>query len=231
MIKQSAIALAALAAGVSAQAQDAAQSDLSVTVDITYVSDYVFRGVQAGNASIQPSIEATYGDFYAGAWHTDELSNSNGNETYLYAGYGYQLNDTVSFDVGVTRYTYSGGSGGDSTEVFVGVKGNVLLSPSLYYFHDFDNEANILEASVGYSFPIDAISTSLDVSGKLGNVSGPGSDYTFGVVGVAVPYKLSETATLTAGVDYIINDQKTVAAFGNGDEDMLVGKVGLSIGF
>lgn len=240
MIKQTALAVAAIAAGASAQAAEAAKSDLSVTVDVTYVSDYVFRGVQLGDASIQPSVEATYADFYAGAWHTSELShNDGGTETDLYAGYGYKLNDKVSFDAGVTRYTYNGGSNGDTTEAYVGVKGNVLLSPSLYFYHDFDLETNTVEASVGYSLPIDAIKASLDLSAKLGNVSAPGEDYTYAVVGAAVPYKLSETATLTAGVDYIINDSDNMGisgasgsqTFGNGDGDIIVGKVGISIGF
>lgn len=231
MIKKTALAVAAIAAGVSAQAAQTTKSDLSVTVDVSYVSDYVFRGVQLGNASIQPSIEATYADFYAGAWHTDELSNTNGNETDLYAGYGYKLNDKVSFDVGVTRYTYSGGSNGDTTEAYVGVKGNVLLSPTLYYYHDFDQEVNTLEASIGYSFPVDAIKASVDLSAKLGNVSAPGEDYTYAVAGVAVPYKLSETATLTVGVDYIVNDSPSITGFSGGGEDIVVGKAGISIGF
>ncbi len=231
MIKKTALALAAISAGVSAQAAEAAKSDLSVTVDISYVSDYVFRGVQLDNASIQPSIEAAYGDFYAGAWHSDGLSSDNGSETDLYAGYGFKLNDQIKLDAGVTRYTYNGGSNGDTTEAYVGASANVLLSPSLYYYHDFDLEVNTLEASVGYSLPIDAINASLDLSGKLGNVSSAGQDYTYGVVGASVPYKRSETATLTVGLDYVINDSETIANFGGGDNDIIIAKAGLSIGF
>jgi conserved hypothetical protein, proteobacterial len=230
MIKKTALAIAAVAAGVSAQAQDeAAKSDLSVTVDVTYVSDYVFRGEKLADASIQPSVEATYGDFYAGAWHSSELSHNDGDtETDLYAGYGLKINDTFSVDFGVTRYTYSGGSQDDSTEVYVGVSANVLLTPSVYYYYDFDNETYTIEGSVGYSLPIDAINASLDLSGKVGHVGAPGDDRTYFVVGAAVPYKLSDTATLTAGVDYIVNDGDRLI---DNDEDGLVGKVGISIGF
>ena len=95
MIKQSALALAVLAGGVSAQAQEA--SALSVTVDVTYVSDYVFRGVQLAGASVQPSVEASYGDFYAGIWHSNAVSGTNAgfdSETDLYAGYGFAINET-----------------------------------------------------------------------------------------------------------------------------------------
>lgn len=232
MIKQTSLALAALVAGASAQAQEAAsQSELSVTVDVSYVTDYVFRGVKLGSASIQPSVEASYGDLYAGAWHTDELSNSNGNETDLYIGYGFAVNDQISLDAGVTRYTYNGGSQGDSTEVYIGVSADVLLSPSLYYYHDFDYETNVIEASIGYSLPIDAIKASVDFAAKLGNVSAPGEDYTYGVIGASLPYQLSETATLTVGVDYIINDSESITGFPGSGDDTFVGKIGLSIGF
>jgi uncharacterized protein (TIGR02001 family) len=232
MIKKTALALAALVAGVSVQAQDAAPeaSALSVTVDVTYVSDYVFRGVKLADASIQPSVEAAYGDFYAGAWHSSELSNNNGGtETDLYAGYGFAVTDIISLDVGGTAYTYSGGSSDDTLEAFVGASFDVLLSPTLYYYYDFDNDESVVEASIGYSIPLDAIKASLDLSAKYGWVApDAGEQRVYGVVGAAVPFKLSETATFTVGVDYIINDG---GDFIDGDEDGIVGKAGVSIGF
>lgn len=240
MIKKTALALAAVMAGVSAQAQDAAAegSALSVTVDVTYVSDYVFRGVQLANASVQPSVEAAYGDFYAGIWHTDGLSDASSAETDLYAGYGFAVTDIISIDAGVTQYVYSGGSGNDSTEVYVGATADVLLSPSLYAYYDFDYENVTLEASIGYSIPVDAINASIDLSAKVGYVDldqaiGTEDNYTYYVVGASVPYALSETATLTVGVDYVYNSEDAVASsvVASADEDAVVGKVGISIGF
>jgi uncharacterized protein (TIGR02001 family) len=238
MIKQTALALAAIAVGVSAQAAEA--SKLSVTLETSYVSDYVFRGVRLAEASIQPSVEATYGDFYAGIWHTSALSDNvgTGTETDFYAGYGFKINDTFTLDTGLTRYAYNGGSpSSDSTEVYVGVKANVLLTPSLYYYYDFDGDVSTLEASIGYSLPIEAIKSSLDFSAKLGYVlleddAAFGDDnYTYGSIGVAVPYKLSDNATLTAGVDYIYNSEDNFGLALTTENDQFVGKVSLSIGF
>lgn len=237
MIKNTALALAALAAGASVQAQDAAA--LSVTVDVSYVSDYVFRGQLLANDSVQPSVEVAYGDFYAGAWHSNEVNGTTDSETDLYIGYGFALNDTISLDAGVTRYLYNGQSGADTTEVYVGVSADVLLSPSLYYYYDFDREASTFELSIGYSFPIDAINASLDLSAKAGYASKGGEyvnpysneDYTYYVVGAAVPYKLSETATFTVGVDYVYNDTASNTGFPRGDSGRFVGKAGISIGF
>lgn len=233
MIKQTTLALAVLTGGAfTAQAQEAEASALSVTVDVTYVSDYVFRGGKLGGASIQPSVEAAYGDFYAGVWHTSELSNTTANatETDLYAGYGFAVTDIISLDAGVTRYTYEGGSGDDTTEVYVGLSADVLLSPSVYYYYDFDLETYVIEGSVGYSLPVDAISASVDFSGAVGHVGAPGDDRTYFSVGASVPYSLSETATLTVGVDYVYSDSETLANI-DGDSDGIVAYAGISIGF
>ena len=236
MIKNTALALAALAAGASVQAQDAAA--LSVTVDVSYVSDYVFRGQLLANDSVQPSVEATYGDFYAGVWHSNEVNGTTGSETDVYAGYGFALNETISLDAGVTRYLYNGQSAGDTTEVYVGASADVLLSPSLYYYYDFDREASTVELSIGYSLPLDVINASLDLSAKAGftnkqpTAAGQiNDDYTYYVVGAAVPYKLSETATFTVGVDYVYNDTASATGFPRGDSGRFVGKAGVSIGF
>lgn len=239
MIKQTALVVAALAAGASVQAEEAQASALSVTVDVTYVSDYVFRATQLANASIQPSVEAAYGDFYAGIWASDGISDATGSEADLYAGYGLAIDDTFSVDAGVTRFTYQGGSALDTTEVFVGLAADVALSPKVYAYYDFDLDNTTFEGSVGYSLPVDAINTSLDFSAAIGYVDlGDGdlrslveSDYTYYSVGVAVPYKLSETATLTAGVDYVYNSEDAISGFSGGENDAIVGKVGISIGF
>jgi uncharacterized protein (TIGR02001 family) len=247
MIKQTTLALAALAIGASAQSAQAAEaSKLSVTLETSYVSDYVFRGVRYAEASIQPSVEATYGDFYAGIWHTSALSDNaaSGTETDLYAGYGFKINDTFSLDAGLTRYAYNGGSPStDSTEVYIGVKANVLLSPSLYYYYDFDGDYSSLEASIGYSLPIEAIKSSLDFTAKLGyiladeNFAFGDDNFTYGSLGVAVPYKLSDSATLTVGVDYIYKNEDNFTGAGpldsavSNENDAFIGKVSLSIGF
>jgi uncharacterized protein (TIGR02001 family) len=241
MIKKSILALAALSAGVSAQAQNA--SALSVTADISYVTDYVFRAVRASTDSIQPSVEATYGDIYAGVWNSNDLNSDGVSETDLYAGYNLKVSDSLSLDVGVTRFLYEGQSTNDTTEVFVGTSFKGAVTPSIYYYYDLDREVNTFEASLGYSLPIDAIKASLDLTGKLGYVNRQGdlkgyvatteNDYTYFSAGAAIPYKLSDTATLTVGVEYVYNNEKTLSQFDSGknDTDIIVGKAGISIGF
>ncbi len=238
MIKQSILALAAVSAGTAAYAAEAAKSnDVAFTLDVSYVSDYVFRGVKVSDSALQPSLEATYADFYAGAWHSNEISDNVGgtqDETDLYVGLKHKLDDTFSADVGVTRYLYNGGSQIDSSEVYVGINANVLLSPSIYAYYDFDNEVATYIGSVGYSLPIEAIKSSLDFSASVGFVDiNGGQEYLYGVAGVAIPYKLSDTSTLTVGVDYIANDDDNIAGVQTlgGGNDTVVAKVGLTVTF
>jgi uncharacterized protein (TIGR02001 family) len=236
-MKKTLIALAALAAGVSASAQDAAKTTpLAVTLDVTYVNNYVFRGTLLAEDSIQPSVEATYGDFYAGVWYSDDVNATALSETDLYVGYNLAINETFAADFGVTRYVYDGGNGSDSTEVFAGVKADVLLSPSVYYYYDFDREVSSYIASIGHTLPIAKIGLSVDLSASYGYVQipGDGQDYSYWGLGAAVPYKLSETATLTAAVNYTHADSSNLPAGAgaiSNDQDQVAFSLGLSVGF
>jgi uncharacterized protein (TIGR02001 family) len=233
-MKKTILALAALAAGVSASAQNSATSELAVTVDITYVSNYVFRGGLLAENSIQPSVEASYGDFYAGVWYSDDVNNAALSETDVYAGYNLAINETFSADFGVTRYLYDGQSGADTTEVYAGIKVDALLSPSAYYYYDFDREVSSYIGSIGYSVPVEQVGISIDLSATYGYIQIPSTDYSYWGVGAAIPYQLSETATLTAAVNYTHADSNNipaVAGYISTEQDQVVVSIGLSVGF
>jgi uncharacterized protein (TIGR02001 family) len=235
-MKKTILALAALVAGVSASAQEATKSDLSVTLDVTYVSNYVFRGGLLAEDSIQPSVEATYGNFYAGVWYSDDINANATSETDLYVGYNLAINETFSADFGATRYLYDGQSGLDTTEVYAGIKANVLLSPSAYYYYDFDREVSSYIGSIGHSLPIAKLGVSVDLSATFGYVQIPGNgqDYSYWGFGAAVPYKLSETAKLTGAVNYTHADSRNLPAGAGAistEQDQVVFSVGLSVGF
>ncbi|MFA6961301.1 MAG: TorF family putative porin [Opitutaceae bacterium] len=235
-MKKTILALAALAVGVSASAQEAAKTNaLAVTLDVTYVSNYVFRAEKLSNSAFQPSVEAAYGDFYAGIWHSGALNNGELSETDLYVGYNLAINDTFFADIGATRYTYKNVAGNnDATEAFAGVKANVFLSPSVYYYYDFDNAVSSVIGSIGHSVPVEKLGVSLDFSGTVGYVQRPGSpgkDYTYYGVGVAVPYKISDKATLTGAVNYTTTDRSNNGTTGFNDQDQIVYSIGISVGF
>ncbi len=231
-MKKTALIVASLVAGVSAQAQNTADA-LSVTLDTTVVSEYNFRGQEVSDLTVHPSIEFAYGDFYAGIWGALPAENNAGadfKEFDFYAGYGMALNDVWSLDVGATWYTYADTPGSDDTiEIYAGVAGAVGdFDTSLYAYYDFDLENLTTQGSVGYSVPVEAIGSSLDFSATLGYVSAydnAGDSYLYYGVGVSVPYQLADNATLTVGLNYANADKSA------NDGDTIYGSIGVAIGF
>ena len=231
-MKKTILALATLAAGLSASAAEGQSNQLAVSLDATYVSTYVFRGLETAGASIQPSLEANYRDFYAGVWYSDDFAGQVASETDLYAGYNFALTETFSADVGLTRYLYERQIG-DSTEAFVGLKANVLLSPSLYSYYDLDNESTTYIASIGHSVPVAKLGLQVDLSALVGLVqrTNGAADYNYWGVGAAIPYQLSENAKLTAAVNYTnVGDAEPTGGISS-EQDQIVYSLGVSIGF
>ncbi len=235
-MKKTILALAALVAGVSASAQQAATKSYSVTLDNTIASEYIFRGVELADATFHPSVEIAYSDFYAGVWGALPFNNDAGNdykEFDFYTGYGFALNDVWKLDAGVTHYYYGDTAGlDDTTEFYLGLTGKVsVLTTSVYGYYDIDLQSSAYIGSVGYSLPIAKIGTSLDFTATLGyvdngeNASTAPADYTYWGLAVAVPYKLTDSATLTAGVAYTNGNQNALL------EDQVVGTLGLTVGF
>jgi len=238
------LALAALVTGstvFAAEAATAPAKSYSVTLDNTLATEYVFRGLDVADATFHPSVEIASGDFYTGVWGALPFNNQNGKdykEFDFYAGYGYALNETWKLDAGVTHYYYGDTPGSqDTTEVYLGVNGKVsVLTTSLYVYHDFDLYSNSVIGSVGYSLPITQIGTSLDFTATLGyvdagqNPSSESADYTYWGLAVAVPYKLSDKATVTAGVAYT-NGNSNSTFRGQDLKDQVVGTLGLTVGF
>jgi len=220
------LALSALAtAGVS-------RADYSLSSDLTYASEYIFRGVQLGDTTLHPSIEFTQNDFYLGMWAAlpiDQVESKGWtNEFDFYAGYSKELSDKASLDLGVTYYYYPDGNVDESTEAYLGLTFDVGgFTPAFYGYYDFDLEVYTLQGSVGYSIPMAGAGTSLDLSATYGYVEPDQADsYSYYGASAQIPYKLNENATLTVGVHYASND------IGQGiEDDFIYFTAGVTIGF
>jgi len=229
-MNKTALILAFLAGGLGLNAQESKLS-YSVTVDFPYASKYVFRGIEYAKDSIQPSIEIATGNFYAGVWTNQPVTNNSDNEFDFYAGYGIPMNDTWKLDVGATLYYYPEADTSSfeekTFEGYVGLTGTVAgFTPGIYAYYDFDLKAMTLQGSVGYSIPLETAGSSLDFSVTLGNVSPDvGDDYMYYGIGVNLPYKLTEKATFAVGAQYASND------LDGADGDHLWFTAGLTVGF
>jgi uncharacterized protein (TIGR02001 family) len=240
-MKKTAILLAAVAAGAGLNAQDV-KSSYSVTTDFTYASEYVFRGIEYAGNSFQPSVEASIGDAYVGLWTNNPSTGNEDNEIDIYGGYKYKLNESLSFEAVGTYYWYPESKGTATEETWeLGLGATYLfsgISTSLYYYYDFVREADTIQASVGYSVPLEVIGSSIDFSVFYGTVDArddaPDANFrvmeTYNYYGfdISVPYKLNDKSALTAGLHYAANDGFTD---GSVPEDNLWFTLGLSVGF
>lgn len=230
-MKKTALLISALTLGSVLGAADAKNS-YSVTLDFPYVSKYVFRGQELSKDAIQPSVELAVGDFYAGIWTSQPVVNNSDNEFDFYIGQKLKLNDTWSLDVGGTAYYYPevdrrSGLDRQTYEGYVGVVGNVKgFSPGAYAYYDFTLKALTIQGQLGYSLALSEPGASMDFNATFGQVSPDvGDNYMYYSVGVTVPYKLTDKATVYAGVSYNNNDLDGAKG------DITVFTVGCSIGF
>lgn len=182
----------------------------SAAIDLTtgYSSDYYFRGVQLADSIIEAAIDYSEGDFYAGVWTAQPVERGDGglweNEIDFYAGYGAALSDIIAADIGFTAYVYPELEDGDTTtwEPFVGFAFDTELAPAIYFYYDVTLETFTVEGSVGHSFEIDEM-TSFDIGAYVGNASPDGGDdTTYYGLSAGVGYSLSDTASLSASINY-----------------------------
>lgn len=232
MKKTLVIGLAVLCAGSVARSQD-----FSISSDLTFASEYIFRGIKLAENSLQPSIEFAADEFYAGLWTNLPLENRSSanleDELDFYLGFTPKLSDAVTLDIGATHYYFTGASGrpttDSTTEAFIGA--NFLFenfSPGVYAYYDFDLEAFTIQGNLGFSIPLDQVGTSLDLAFNVGHVNpDEGESYLYYGAGLSVPYKINENATVKVGVNWAshdLNDQLI-------EDDHLWFTAGVTVGF
>ncbi len=199
-----------------------AGDDVSVSVSVDYVTEYVFRGTTLAGDAFQPGAEISVGQFTAGIWASTPSGRESiafADEIDLYASYSLALSDKVSADIGATLYHYPqaggvfdiGASKASTFEPYVSLGFDAPLSPSLSAYYDVNLNAFTLEGGAGYSFPV-AEKTSFDVSGSAGLVSVKGGgDYQYGSLSGALSYAFTETTSVYAGVNAGFSSENTFA--------------------
>lgn len=207
MKKSAVLAVLALSAPLAVQADDTEpKSSYSITLDVPWVSKYVFRGVEIGKSAFQPSLEVGVDSFYMSVWSSQPLKKAEAPEYDYTAGYKFKINESWDIDAGATVYHYPESSGEKATtEGYVGVNGDIKgITPGVYVYHDFDLEATTLQGQLGYSVPVADLGLSADFSAAAGRVFAKDSsgDYTYWSLDLNIPYKVTDKATLFAGVTY-----------------------------
>ncbi|MDR2809032.1 MAG: hypothetical protein LBB84_00535 [Tannerellaceae bacterium] len=116
-----------------------AQENVEVSIGADVVSGYIWRGIDLGGASIQPSISVVKSGFSLTAWGSVGIDSSDTKEFDLTLGYG-----AGGFSVAVTDYWFNS-------------------APR--YFDYRAHGAHVFEATLGYDFGPVALSWNTNVAG------------------------------------------------------------------
>lgn len=116
------------AMGLVASATALAQDKVEATIAADFVSQYIWRGLDCGNVSVQPTLSIAYKGFSLSAWGSVGFKSEDTKEFDLTASY-----TTGGLTVAVTDYWF------DDPE-------------PRYFYYNAHSTSHVFEASVAYDF-------------------------------------------------------------------------------
>jgi uncharacterized protein (TIGR02001 family) len=120
-MKHTSITLLTLTAAASfAQSAPASASAFTTTGNLSFTSDYVFRGItqNGGKTALQGGFDVAHSSgFTAGVWASNVNWTNTTLEVDLYANYGFSLSKDFSASVGYLAYVYEGNSSLNTGEI------------------------------------------------------------------------------------------------------------------
>ena len=152
-----------IAAGWSATAQD----EVETTVEADVVSQYIWRGQDLGNVSLQPTLGIGYKGFSLSAWGSVGLS-----EPFDTKEFDLTLAYTAGgFNIGITDYWFN-------------------TPEERYFLYDAHKTSHVFEANVGYDFGPVAVQWFTNFAGNDGlNKSGKRAYSSY--LELSAPFKLA----------------------------------------
>lgn len=257
-----ACAAAALPLGVRAEGEDA----VSASLDVPVLSAYVWRGqVLVDDPVVQPTFTVSKGGFAINWWGNFNLDDNATGDDFEFSEHDITLSYSTTcpltgagVTVGVVNYDFpnvglADAEGNlslvnDTREAFVSAAfSDVVLAPTLSVYYDF-KEADGFYGSLSVSHSLElADKIGLGLAASLGAADSDWGSFYFGdtssgltdySVSATLPVTLTDSVTLTPGVQYVglLDDAKdAVDASGDslyfGDTDKVVGSVKLSYVF
>ncbi len=219
-------------------------NDFSLSADVTFSSEKVFRGVKDAGPTIVPSVEVFSvgnpgGEFYLGARAATPARSDFENEINAFAGFDAELQHNFFVDVGAVYYHFPEtgfGAGLDDTiEPYLGLRmqeiADTPLSAGGYFYYDIDKSFTV-ESFLEYSMPFQGgIPATLDLGAFLGFTDEDRrfeEDHAYYGLYAVVPYEFNSATTFTAGVHYAARNGLDNAPIED-DRDFLYWTAGLKI--
>lgn len=194
-------------------------TEIEVSADVAVYSKYMWRGFKLDDDPVLQSgaYLSGYG-FDASVWGSFGIAsddNLDSDEVDYSVGYTYDLKEAIQVPVSISGgYTYYDftSANTNSQEFYIGASFDVILSPSVIWYHDFEDEdqgggdGDYIVGELSYSYPIPDWPVSFDLSGHVGYnnelfIVGDGGDIG---IGAALPITLSKNCTLSPSVNYSI---------------------------
>lgn len=245
--------LAVMMAALWAPMAPAVETSGSASVDI--LSQYVWRGQQLSDeVVIQPSVGISYGGFGANLWANYDTDTKEHNETDLTLSFSNSV-DKLSYDAGYIYYALDSsgddGSGNDTQEFYLTLGYDVILSPSITVYYDFDEgDGAFIVAAIGHSFELPhklsldlGASASYNADNLVMGTDENGdefSDFYNGTLSASLAIPITDAISVTPVIAYsfpLSNDSEDVlegiaeAVTGDRDADVVYGGVNISLSF
>jgi hypothetical protein len=208
-------------------------------------SSYVWRGITVHkDMAVQPSVGLNYGGFGANLWSDWNADAGEHVETDLTLSYSFSI-EKLSLEAG---YIYYGLDGFDDTqEFYASASYDVLLSPSLTLYWDFDEgDGAFLVAAIGHSFELPhdmalnlGASASVNLENSVMGQDSSGDDFSNfynGELSASLSIPIIEAVSIEPMVAYsfaLSDDAKDAigSLSDGGDNDVFYGGAALSLSF
>ncbi len=211
--------LTLIAAAGLAQAAAAPASAFTTTGNLSFNSDYVFRGVSqtAGKFALQGGYDVSHtSGLSAGVWASNVDFAPATTELDAYAAYGFAITKELAASIGVIRYHYAGKDASvfNTTEVNAGATiSNINLKVS-YNLEDYagaPKSKGTLYTELNYSYDIAAIQ-GLATQLHYGWTSGRGAVASYDDLKVGLTYPV---LGYSLGVAYTVSNKAGRVALGD----------------
>lgn len=215
-----ALFLASMAANMGVSLRLNAAPDVSATTKL--VSDHVFRGQRLSGTSLQPAIDFSSGELFAGIGGSlpieNRAANQSGAELDVYASYRHPLNATTHLTPGLSAYFYRHAPvrSGYRRAIF---EPNLTLSHTLAgvrftstVYYDVTRRGPTVDLMADVALPLTKLGTELDLAASIGvyrlrDVADSGrpktrSDGNYWSLSAMVPVQITFRSKIQIGVTY-----------------------------
>lgn len=147
-----------------------------LSANVAATSNYLWRGLEQtnGKAAISGGIDyAASSGFYVGTWVSNaDWADGMTYELDLYGGFGGDINENISYDVGFIYYAYPDETSGDAdfSEIYGSISFNALtFGLAVLTSGEGADAGDTVYANVDYTI---ALSNEVEINLHLGSYSG-----------------------------------------------------------